>query len=448
MTTSPIIRLVRGTAETRRWLLQDRRRRSLSPNLPDELLAELRDRFGPGATPESAVRQILQEVEQDGEAALRRWSRELDDADPDPLVLTRPDLKRAWQELPAAQQQALQAAYKRVAAFHQAEPRSDWTTEALGGRLGQRLTPIERVGVYTPGGTAPLPSSLLMCAVPARVAGVSDLIVATPPPAAPIIQAAAHLCGAQAVLQAGGAQAIAALAFGTETLNPVDKITGPGGLFVTLAKRAVYGLVGIDGLFGPTETMLITDDSARPAWLAADLLAQAEHDVLASAVLLTDSEALAQAVQVEVTGQVDSLSRRAVIQESLQNRGGIGVVEDIRAAVDIANQYAPEHLCLCVRDVERWQGTVVNAGGIFLGEASAEVLGDYLAGPSHVMPTGGSARFAGPLTTRDFLKVSSVIALDASTAAELAGPAAALARLEGLTGHAAAADLRREDYDA
>lgn len=446
MSQTATIRLFRGAEAGRRWLRRSRGR-SLEPKTPSSLTRDLEERFGSGATAESAVKTILQDVAGGGDAALHRWTVELDGEHPDPLVVGPDRMAAAVEALEPGTKAALRQAADRIRRFHEAEPVESWTTDALGGLLGQRITPIRRVGVYVPGGTAPLPSSLMMAAIPARVAGVTELVAATPPPAAPAILAAGHLCGIDEVIQAGGAQAIGALAFGTESIQPVDKIIGPGGLFVTLAKRAVYGTVGIDGLAGPTETMIIADDSADPAWVAADLLAQAEHDPLASALLITTSEELAGLVENEIRRQLENLPRRGIVRESLEGQGAIILIDDLGRSVGLANEYAPEHLCLSVAEPEQLLDQITNAGGVFLGERSCEVLGDYIAGPSHIMPTGGTARFAGPLSVRDFLKTSSVIALDAITSQSLASAAARLARVEGLDGHAAAADLRAGGVD-
>ncbi|MFI5223945.1 MAG: histidinol dehydrogenase, partial [Nitrospirales bacterium] len=333
-------------------------------------------------------------------------------------------------------------------AFHRCQPLSSWFTNELGGTLGQIIRPIQRVGLYVPGGTAPLPSSVLMSAIPSRVAGAKEIVVVTPPhrsfvsselPVDPIILAACAISGVDEVYLLGGAQAIGALAYGTETIRPVDKIFGPGNLFVTLAKRQVYGVVGIDGLAGPTETIVLADESANPAWVAADLLAQAEHDLLASAILLTPSQALIEKVQVEVAQQMEQRNRAEIIAASLENRGGAVLTADLEEALQLANDYAPEHLGLSVRDPWNWVEKVKNAGGIFVGEHSFEVLGDYLAGPSHVMPTGGSARFASPLNVWDFVKIVSLIALDGSTAQSLGPIAATIAQAECLDAHANAA---------
>ncbi len=330
----------------------------------------------------------------------------------------------------------------RIRSFHAQQPLPNWSTDNLGGRLGQRVVPIQRVGVYVPGGSAPLPSSLLMGALPAQVAGVEEIIVCTPPNPDPTILAAAALCGLTRVFQVGGAQAIGAMAYGTETIPQVDKIVGPGNLFVTLAKQQVYGVVGIDSLAGPTETLIIADSSANPAWLAADLLAQAEHDPLAAAILLTPDSDLAARVQREVAQQLENLSRSSIITASLNHRSGVVLTPDLDTAMAMANAYAPEHFCLAVENPEAWIDRVKNAGALFVGEYSFEVLGDYVAGPNHVLPTGGTARFASTLSVYDFIKVMSVISLDAQTSAALSRPAERIAQAETLTGHAAAAAQR------
>jgi len=400
--------------------------------------------FGAGITPPQAVELILQSVEEDGDQAIKKWSALLDRYEGDNILLRREELEQAWNQVPASLQQAMQTAANRIRTFHQKQPVQGWITVEMGGKLGQWITPIERVGVYVPGGTAPLPSSLLMSVIPAQVAGVQQVFVATPPNPALSILAAAHLCGVDAVYQIGGAQAIAALAFGTETVQRVDKIVGAGNLFVTLAKQQLFGVVGLDGLAGPTETMVIADHSANPAWVAADLLAQAEHDVQASAILLTPDLELAKAVQQQVYAQVENLSRAEIILASLENAGGIVVTDSLAQAAELANDYGAEHLCLSTEQPEALMDKINNAGGFFLGDRSFEVLGDYIAGPSHVMPTGGTARYASPLNVLDFVKISSVIGLDTATAQALSPIAAELADTESLTAHAAAARARVE----
>jgi len=409
--------------------------------------------FGERLTAEAAVTRILKDVRTRGDAALQDWTKRLDSLDIKPAPVSTALIQSALDSISPAQRDALEKAAARVEAFHKKQPLTSWFTNELGGTIGQIIRPIQRVGLYVPGGTAPLPSTVLMSAIPARVAGVKEVVVVAPPnqayadlevPISPIILAACAVAGVDEVYAIGGAQAIAALAYGTETIRPVDKIFGPGNLFVTLAKRQVYGVVGIDGLAGPTETVVIADDSANPAWVAADLLAQAEHDLLASAILLTPSQTLIQKVQAEVANQVEQRSRADIIIASLENRGGAVLTRDLAEAVDLANEYAPEHLALSVTEPWRWAEKVNNAGGVFMGEHSFEVLGDYLAGPSHVMPTGGSARFASPLNVWDFVKIVSLVALDDKTAQKVGSVAATLAQSEGLDAHANAALLRSD----
>jgi histidinol dehydrogenase len=400
--------------------------------------------FGAGVTPPQAVEMILQSVEEDGDIAVKKWSSVLDNVTGQEIEVSKVELQKAWDELPSDLQRSLQVAQDRILDFHEKQPIHGWITSEMGGEQGQRFTPIERVGVYVPGGTAPLPSSLLMSVIPAQVAGVKHISIATPPKAASVILAAAYLCQIDTVYQIGGAQAIGAMAFGTESVQKVDKIVGAGNLFVTLAKQQLYGVVGLDGLAGPTETVVIADHTADPRWVAADLLAQAEHDVQASAILLTPDSQLAERVKDEVSERLSELTRREIIQASLDNMGGIVITETIDQAAELADEYAPEHLCLAVRDPKTLMEKIQNAGGFFLGDHSFEVLGDYIAGPSHIMPTGGTARFASPLNVLDFLKLSSVIALDPETAISLSPTAANLARAEGLTAHAAAAEARLE----
>jgi histidinol dehydrogenase len=407
--------------------------------------------FGESLTPEQAVTKILKDVRMNGDSALQKWTLALDSIDLQPASVSKELIQSALDSLAPAQREALEKAAARIEKFHRKQPLTSWFTNELGGTLGQIIRPIQRVGLYVPGGTAPLPSTVLMSAIPARVAGVKEIIVVTPPsralaeknpPVDPMILAACAIAGVDKVYLLGGAQAIAALAYGTETIQPVDKIFGPGNLFVTLAKRQVYGVVGIDGLAGPTETVVIADESANPAWVAADLLAQAEHDLLASAILLTPSQALIEKVQIEVGKQLEERGRADIITASLENRGGAVLTRDLDESVQLANDYAPEHLALSVNDPWRWVEKVNNAGGVFVGEHSFEVLGDYLAGPSHVMPTGGSARFASPLNVWDFVKIVSLIALDENTAQVISPIAATIAASEGLDGHNNAALLR------
>ncbi len=403
--------------------------------------------FGQGVSPEEAVTRILASVRDEGDEALKHWSKTLDQVDLADLRIPQAALTEAYRRLPAALQEAMQEAAKRIRAFHERQPLRSWSTEDLGGKLGQRHTPIRRVGIYAPGGSAPLFSSLMMTVIPAQVAGVEQLVVCSPPRPHEGILAAAHICGLETIYQIGGAQAIAAMAFGTESVPRVDKVVGAGNLFVTMAKQQLYGVIGIDGLAGPTETLVIADATANPTWLAADLMAQAEHDPMASAILITPDRSLAHSVQAEVARQIEHLSRSEIIAQSLSLRGGIVLTQDLETAASIADDYAPEHLCLSVEEPGLLADRIHNAGGIFLGERSFEVLGDYIAGPSHIMPTEGTARFASPLNVDDFVKITSWFEFDRETSATLSGLAAELARAETLTAHAAAAELRLEDQD-
>jgi histidinol dehydrogenase len=415
--------------------------------VPQHLLAGIAELFGESLTPEQAVGRILETVRQEGDIGLRRWATRLDGDPGQDLRVSETEIQNSLSLVDPGVLQAMQQSAERIEAFHQRQPLTSWLTNDLGGTLGQLIRPIQRVGLYVPGGTAPLPSSVLMSAIPARVAGVSEIVVVSPAQKAtgkiaPIILAACAIAGVEEVYAIGGAQAIAALAYGTPSVPAVHKIVGPGNLFVTLAKRQVYGLVGIDGLAGPTETMVIADDTANPAWVAADLLAQAEHDVLASAILLTPSQNMANSVRQAIAHQLEDLPRAPIVAAALENRSGVVLVDDLAQAVELANLYGPEHLCLSVATPWSLVEKIHSAGGIFLGEHSFEVLGDYIAGPSHVMPTGGSARFASPLNVWDFVHIVSLIALDSVTAGRISAPASEFARAEQLEAHARSALLR------
>lgn len=441
------LRIYDDLNEARATLLRRDSLRDLA--VPAWLSDSLAALFGEPLTPDEAVRRIIRSVREHGDAALFDWNARIDGADLDALTVPESEIAAALDAIPAGVAEALRYAAGRIRAFHEKQPVTGWVDAAREGSLGQLIRPVDSVGVYVAGGTAPLPSSLLMSAIPAQVAGVREIVVTTPPARGtgavpPVILAAAAVCGLTKVVRVGGAQAIAALAYGTKSVPRVAKIVGPGNLFVTLAKQQVYGDVGLDGLPGPTETMVIADESADPALAAADLLAQAEHDVLAAAILVTPSRALAERVATEVERRVPALSRATIIAQSLDNRSGAVIVRDLDEAFAVANDYAAEHLCLLVANPWDWVGHVRNAGGVFLGETSFEVLGDYVAGPSHVMPTGGTARFASPLNALDFVKITSLVGLEARAAAELSKVAAVLARAEALTAHAAAAEARSE----
>ncbi|MEB2286881.1 MAG: histidinol dehydrogenase [Anaerolineae bacterium] len=441
------LRIYDDLSEARTTLLRRDSLRDLA--VPAWLSDSLAALFGEPLTPDEAVRRIIRSVREHGDAALFDWNARIDGAQLDALAVPESEIAAALDAIPAEVAGALRYAAERIRRFHEKQPVTGWVDAAREGSLGQLIRPVDSVGVYVAGGTAPLPSSLLMSAIPAQVAGVREIVVTTPPARGtgavpPVILAAAAVCGLTKVVRVGGAQAIAALAYGTESVPRVAKIVGPGNLFVTLAKQQVYGDVGLDGLPGPTETMVIADESADPALAAADLLAQAEHDVLAAAILVTPSRALAERVATEVERRVPALSRATIIAQSLDNRSGAVIVRDLEEAFAVANDYAAEHLCLLVANPWDWVGHVRNAGGVFLGETSFEVLGDYVAGPSHVMPTGGTARFASPLNALDFVKITSLVGLEARAAAELSKVAAVLARAEALTAHAAAAEARSE----
>jgi len=405
-----------------------------------ELKSALTELFGEPLSPAEAVRRIVAEVREKGDVALDAWSLRLDGQEVYEVPKKR--WREAYDELPRELREALEEARVRVKAFYKQEPKGGFLEAGPDGVLGQLVRPLSRVGVYVPGGTAPLLSTVLMTVVPARVAGVGEIVVATPPKPHPAILAAAWAAGADRLFAMGGAQAIAALAYGTERVPRVDKIVGPGNLFVTLAKKEVYGDVGIEGLAGPTETLIVADKSANPELVAADLLAQAEHDRLAEPWLVTPSEALADAVEAAIERQLADLPREGVARHALAN-GGIVLAGDLEEALELANLYAPEHLCLSVADPYRYLGRVQNAGGVFLGEHSGEALGDYIAGPSHVMPTSGTARYSAALAVRDFLKAIPVVGLSPEAAKRLAGPAALLARAEGLEAHARALEKRK-----
>ena len=433
------MRIVHDLEEARSTIL---RRQPAGQSIPPSVAERLREVFGEDLTPDQAVDRILEDVRARGDVAVRYYSLKLDGQQPDPMEVPRGEIESAAAQVEAELLEAMTVAADRIRDFHLRQLPQDWF-DTRRGMVGQVFRPLDRAGIYVPGGTAAYPSTILMTAIPARVAGVKEVIVATPPKhAGPAVLAAAALAGVDRLFKVGGAQAIGALAYGTETIPKVDKIVGPGGLFVLLAKKKVYGLVDVDCLAGPTETLILADESADPCCCAADLLAQAEHDPLASAILVTTSVNVAKAVDREVGRQLSLLARRDAAAQSLDRNGGIVVVESLDRGLELANDYAPEHLCLMVKDPWALLGQVRNAGAVFMGEASHETLGDYVAGPSHVMPTGGSARFASALVVRDFLKEISVIALDAEAAMGLERAARTLALAEGLGGHARAVEAR------
>jgi histidinol dehydrogenase len=358
-------------------------------------------------------------------------------------------LLQAFLSLPGEQRAALEAAAARIRAFHERQKTTAWTyRDDLGCELGQQVTPLDRVGLYVPGGKAAYPSSVLMNAIPAHVAGVAEIVMVVPTPDGarnPLVLAAAHLAGVARVFTIGGAQAIAALAYGTETVPAVDKICGPGNAYVAAAKRRVFGAVGIDMVAGVSEILVIADASANPDWVAMDLFSQAEHDELAQAILLTPDATLADAVAASAARQIAEMPRAAIIRASFAHRGALVRVRDLDEACAIANRIAPEHLELAVADPQSLLPKIRHAGAIFLGHHTSEALGDYCAGPNHVLPTGRTARFSSPLGVYDFQKRSSVIAIPAEAAQVLGRIAATLADGEGLPAHARSARYRLRD---
>jgi histidinol dehydrogenase len=405
--------------------------------------------FGADIPPAEVVRRILKDVKARGDDALIEWTHKLDGVTltPETIEVSDGDIAAAYDQVDSEVIAALERAAERISAFHSRQPIQSWMETDMGGVLGQLIRPLDSVGVYIPGGSAPLASSLLMTALPARAAGVNELIVCSPADrrtgaVAPITLVAADIADADFVFAVGGVQAIGAMAYGTATVPRVDKICGPGNTFVVLAKKEVFGTVGIDALPGPTETVVVADESANPAWVAADMLAQAEHTG-GTSILITPSRAVAEEVNRHLLAQTPGLSNAADIRESFERRSGAVISEDLLEAVALADNFAPEHLCLSVRDPWAWVGKIHNAGGVFVGEHSYEVLGDYVAGPSHVMPTGGTARFTSPCNVLDFVRVTNVIALDEATAGEIGRAAVKLAEAEGLTAHAAAVKIRQ-----
>jgi histidinol dehydrogenase len=444
MDSSFAVRVVYGAEEARKTVL--RRLLLEEYEVPSEVQASIQRTFGEPLTPDQVVAKVIADVRAEGDRALYRYSRLIEGSDLGALRVPEERIALAWERSRPALREALEVAARRIEAFHRRQPRNSWLEwDEEGGALGQIVRPLRRVGIYAPHGRAPYPSSLLMAAIPARVAGVREVVVATPPRDGELndaILAAAHVAGVREVYAIGGAQAIAALAYGTESVPRVDKILGPGSIFVVLAKRRVFGAVDIDQLPGPTETLLLADGSARADYVAADLLAQAEHDPLATALLITTSGELALNVREELARQLAGLSRKETIRASLSARGGIVVVDNIDEALMLANEYAAEHLCLLTADPWSLVGRVENAGGVFVGEWSSEALGDYVVGPSHIMPTGQTARFSSPLNVQDFLKITSVFGVAPATARELGDAASTLAQVEGLTAHAQAVRMR------
>lgn len=398
---------------------------------------------------ELTVIEILKRVRSEGDVAVLDYTRRFDQLDVGnvaELELPRSELRQALDRLPSAQRAALEAAAQRVTSYHERQKLESWSfTEADGTRLGQKVTALDRVGLYVPGGKASYPSSVLMNALPAKVAGVGELIMVVPTPRGEknaLVLAAACLAGVDRVFTLGGAQAVAALAYGTQTIPQVDKIVGPGNAYVAAAKRRVFGTVGIDMVAGPSEVLIIADGSANPDWVAIDLFAQAEHDELAQSILLSPDADFIARVAASIERLLPTMSRREVIAASLKGRGALIQVADLDEACALANRIAPEHLELAVADPDPLVAKIRHAGAIFVGHYASESLGDYCAGPNHVLPTSRSARFSSPLGVYDFQKRSSLIEVSQAGAQTLGPIAAALAHGEGLTAHARAAELR------
>ena len=398
---------------------------------------------------ESAVAAILEAVRTRGDAAVLELTARFDRWTPRTaaeLEVPRAQARAALDALPRAERDALELAAARIRTYHERQRQESWRArEADGTELGQQVTPLDRVGLYVPGGKAAYPSSVLMSAVAAKVAGVPELVMVTPTPDGTLdasVLAAAAIAGVDRILRIGGAQAIGALAYGTASVPAVDKIVGPGNAYVAAAKRRVFGRVGIDMVAGPSEVLVIADSTARADWVAMDLFSQAEHDELAQAILLTPDADLLERVAASMRRQIASLPRRAIVEASLASRGALVRVRDLAEACEIANRVAPEHLELAVADPEALLPRIRHAGAIFLGHHASEALGDYCAGPNHVLPTSRTARFSSPLGVYDFQKRSSLIAVSAAGARTLGRTAATLARAEGLEAHARSAELR------
>lgn len=403
-------------------------------------------------TPEQneTVRQIVSDVAASGDEALLRYTAKFDNTTltAEQLKVSEEDIQAAYKQVDSQFLKALQKAAANIRSFHEKQKRSSWMDlQEDGTILGQVLRPLQRVGLYVPGGTAAYPSSVLMNVLPAKVAGVREIVVATPPATGgkeginPYILVAAAEAGVTEIYRVGGAQAIAALAYGTETIPAVDKICGPGNIYVTLAKRNVYGVVDIDSIAGPTDIVVLADETADPGYVAADLLSQAEHDVLSSAVLVTPSAELAKAVAAEVEKQLATLPRKDIAQVALQ-RGGILTVDSLDEGVNVVNRIAPEHLEIMVQEPMSVLPFIENAGAVFLGAYSTEPVGDYYAGPNHVLPTNGTARFSSPLNVDDFVKKTSVIQYSKQALLRDAENIMTLARAEGFEGHARAVEIR------
>ncbi|QQK77873.1 histidinol dehydrogenase [Salicibibacter cibarius] len=415
----------------------------------DEHVSLRRDPDSGNEKTQATVDEIIAEVRKNGDEALRAYTKKLDGAALDSLFVSEAECAQAYEAMDTQTVEAIRKAIANIRDFHERQRSQSWmTTKENGTVLGQQITPLDAVGVYVPGGKAAYPSTILMDVIPAQVAHVGRIVMTSPPDESgrlhPAVLVAASELGVETILKAGGAQAIAALAYGTDSVQAVDKIVGPGNAFVALAKRAVFGQVDIDMIAGPSEIVILADDSARPDYIAADLLSQAEHEERATAIVVTPSEMLAEKVSAEVERQLKGLPRAAIAKEALDTFGAIYLTADLNEAVDVVNTLAPEHVEVLCSEPFQYLGKIKHAGAIFLGENSAESVGDYFAGPNHVLPTNGTARFSSPLTVDDFLKKSSIIHYSEDALTQNSEMIASLARVEGFEAHARAVEIRQK----
>lgn len=420
-------------------------------NLLEDLLKRSPNQYGQY---EEGVAKILSRIKEEGDNALFAYTEEFDHAkiDKNNIRITEEEIREAYEQIDSGLVDIIREAMENIRVYHEKQKQYSWfDSKSDGTILGQKVTPLQRVGVYVPGGKAAYPSSVLMNVIPAKVAGVDEIVMTTPPgrdgKVTPTTLVAAHEAGVDVIYKAGGAQAIGALAYGTESIKRVDKIVGPGNIYVALAKKAVYGHVSIDAVAGPSEILVIADETANPRYVAADLLSQAEHDELASAILVTTSETLAEKVSEEVDRFLETLSRSEIIRKSLDNYGYILVAETMEDAIDIANEIASEHLEIQTKDPYNVMTKIRNAGAIFIGEYASEPLGDYFAGPNHVLPTNGTARFFSPLSVDDFIKKSSIIGYSREALEKIHTKIEAFAEAEHLTAHANSIKVRFEEQE-
>lgn len=401
----------------------------------------------------AATEKIVKDVLKSGNKALFRYTKKFDhfEVNPGNLTVKDKEIEYALENIPAKVLKGLKLAAKRIREYQKKKlPKSSYFKDSLGNELGWAIRPIEKIGVYVPGGKASYPSTVLMTVIPAKVAGVKEISVATPCPNGeinPAVLAAASICGVDRIYKVGGAQAVAALAYGTRSVNKVDKIVGPGNIFVTIAKKLVYGVVDIDTLAGPSEVLIIADKSCPPSWVAADLLAQAEHDEMAIPTLITTSSIFAAKVKNEVAERLKNLKRERIARQSILNNGRAYVVSNLNYAAEISNRIAPEHLELCVSSPKLLLNKISHAGAVFLGPLSTEAFGDYVSGPSHVLPTGGAARFSSPLSVYDFMRMPSTISISKKGFSALSDTVINLANSEGLEAHALSVQVRNPQLD-